>query len=101
MNIFDNRLAAPDPQEAFTLRLTVGPEDAGTACDLIAARAGLAKSRVKDAMCKGAVWLTGKRGGRKRLRKATAQPGPGEPTLAEVRWVRPLPFTDNGPTSSG
>ena len=78
MNISDNRLAAPDLQEAFTLRLTVGPEDAGTVCDLIAVRAGLAKSRVKDAMCKGAVWLTGKRGGRKRLRKATAQPGPGD-----------------------
>jgi tRNA pseudouridine32 synthase/23S rRNA pseudouridine746 synthase len=60
------------------MRITVAPEDAGTACELIAARAGLAKSRVKDAMCKGAVWLTGKRGGRKRLRKATAQPGPGD-----------------------
>ncbi|OGQ99701.1 MAG: hypothetical protein A2505_09360 [Deltaproteobacteria bacterium RIFOXYD12_FULL_55_16] len=60
------------------VRITVAPEDIGTACDLIAARTGLAKSRVKDAMCKGAVWLTGKRGGRKRLRKATAQPRPGE-----------------------
>ena len=60
------------------MRITVAPEDAGTVCALIAARAGLAKSRVKDAMCKGAVWLTGKRGGRKRLRKATAQPGPGD-----------------------
>lgn len=60
------------------MRITVGPEDAGTACELIAARSGLAKSRVKDAMCKGAVWLTGKRGGRKRLRKATAQPGIGD-----------------------
>lgn len=78
MNISDNRPAATDFPAAFTLRITVAPEDAGTACDLIAARAGLAKSRVKDAMCKGAVWLTGKRGGRKRLRKATAQPGVGE-----------------------
>jgi len=73
MNISDNK-----PEAAFPLRITVGPEDAGTACELIAARAGLAKSRVKDAMCKGAVWLTGKRGGRKRLRKATAQPGVGD-----------------------
>ena len=73
MNISDNK-----PEAAFALRITIGPEDAGTACELIAARAGLAKSRVKDAMCKGAVWLTGKRGGRKRLRKATAQPGVGD-----------------------
>ncbi|MFA7384199.1 MAG: RluA family pseudouridine synthase [Desulfurivibrionaceae bacterium] len=78
MSISDNVLAAADLQDTFTLRFTIGSEDAGTACDLIAARAGLAKSRVKDAMCKGAVWLTGKRGGRKRLRKATAQPGPGD-----------------------
>jgi tRNA pseudouridine32 synthase/23S rRNA pseudouridine746 synthase len=73
MSISDNK-----PEAAFALRITIGPEDAGTACELIAARAGLAKSRVKDAMCKGAVWLTGKRGGRKRLRKATAQPGVGD-----------------------
>lgn len=73
MNISDNK-----PEAAFALRITIGPEDAGTACELIAARAGLAKSRVKDAMCKGAVWLTGKRGGRKRLRKATAQPEAGD-----------------------
>jgi tRNA pseudouridine32 synthase/23S rRNA pseudouridine746 synthase len=78
MNISDNTLEAPPLPEAFSMRITVAPEDAGTACALIAARAGLAKSRVKDAMCKGAVWLTGKRGGRKRLRKATAQPGPGD-----------------------
>ena len=78
MNISDNRPKAQPLPVAFTLRITVAQEDVGTACDLIAARAGLAKSRVKDAMCKGAVWLTGKRGGRKRLRKATAQPLPGE-----------------------
>jgi tRNA pseudouridine32 synthase/23S rRNA pseudouridine746 synthase len=78
MNISDNRPEAVPVPEAFSMRITVAPEDAGTACELIAVRAGLAKSRVKDAMCKGAVWLTGKRGGRKRLRKATAQPGPGD-----------------------
>ena len=78
MSISDNRPEAPPLPAAFTLRITVAPEDAGTACELIAARAGLAKSRVKDAMVKGAVWLTGRRGGRKRLRKATAQPEPGD-----------------------
>jgi len=78
MSISGSGSEAAHPPAAFTLRITVAPEDVGTACELIAARAGLAKSRVKDAMCKGAVWLTGKRGGRKRLRKATAQPEPGE-----------------------
>ncbi len=74
MSISDNSPEAAHLPAAFTLRIIITPEDVGTtACDLIAARAGLAKSRVKDAMCKGAVWLTGKRGGRKRLRKATAQ----------------------------
>ncbi|MFA6900628.1 MAG: RluA family pseudouridine synthase [Desulfurivibrionaceae bacterium] len=73
MNISGNSPETPALPAPFTLRITITPEDVGTACDLIAARVGLAKSRVKDAMCKGAVWLTGKRGGRKRLRKATAQ----------------------------
>lgn len=78
MNILDNRLGAEHIQAAFTIRITIGPEDGGTACDLLATSAGLAKSRMKDAMCKGAVWLTGKRGGRKRLRKATFQPVSGD-----------------------
>lgn len=66
-------------KEPFTMRITIAGEEAGsTACELIAARSGLARSRVKDAMCKGAVWRTEKRGGRKRLRKATAQPGAGD-----------------------
>lgn len=78
MSISDNSPGAEHLSAAFVVRITIGPEDVGTACELIATRAGLAKSRVKDAMCKGAVWLTGKRGGRKRLRKATAQLGSGD-----------------------
>jgi tRNA pseudouridine32 synthase/23S rRNA pseudouridine746 synthase len=78
MSISDKSVEAPPLQGAFTVRFTVGSEDIGTACDLLAARVGLPKSRVKDAMCKGAVWLTEKRGGRKRLRKATAQPRLGD-----------------------
>jgi len=78
MNILDNRVGAEHIQAAFTMRITIAPGDEGTACDLLATRSGLAKSRVKDAMCKGAVWLTGKRGGRKRLRKATFQPVSGD-----------------------
>lgn len=78
MSILDNGPEAAQLPAPFTLRITVAPDDVGTACELVAARSGLAKSRIKDAMCKGAVWLTGKRGGRKRLRKATAQPLSGE-----------------------
>lgn len=78
MSISNNRPGQEDLPPAFTLQITIASEDTGTACDVIAVRAGLAKSRVKDAMCKGAVWLTGKKGGRKRLRKATFQPSPGD-----------------------
>jgi len=78
MSISDNYPEAAQLPAAFMVRLIIAPEDTGTACDLLAARAGLAKSRVKDAMCKGAVWLTGKRGGRKRLRKATARLAAGD-----------------------
>ncbi len=43
-----------------------------TVADLLAAKSGLSKSKVKDAMNKGAVWLKKNRGGMKRLRRATA-----------------------------
>ena len=41
-----------------------------TACDFLAAKTGLSKMKVKDAMNKGAVWIK-KKGRRQRLRKAT------------------------------
>ncbi len=44
-----------------------------TAVELLARLSGLSKARLKDAMNKGAVWLRGARGGRKRLRRATAE----------------------------
>lgn len=43
-----------------------------TASDLLVSKSGLSKSKVKDAMNKGAVWLKRKKGGMNRLRKATA-----------------------------
>ena len=49
-----------------------------TVSDLLAAKSGLSKSKVKDAMNKGAVWLKKKRGGMKRLRKATAMSNKGD-----------------------
>ncbi|MDA8239610.1 MAG: RluA family pseudouridine synthase [Nitrospiraceae bacterium] len=48
-------------------------ESPGNACDLLAEKSGLSKSRIKDVMNKGAVWLKGKRGGMKRLRRATTR----------------------------
>ncbi|MFO0753990.1 MAG: RluA family pseudouridine synthase [Thermodesulfovibrionales bacterium] len=54
------------------IRETVAPGASGTVCDFLATRSGLSKSRVKDAMSKGAVWVLRRRGGPKRLRRATA-----------------------------
>ncbi|MFO7568710.1 MAG: RNA pseudouridine synthase [Smithellaceae bacterium] len=58
-------------QERFSLIKTVTDNTTLEACDFVAARAGLSKVRVKDAMNKGAVWLVRKGSGRIRLRKAT------------------------------
>lgn len=55
------------------LRETVGTSDNLRACDFLASRTGLSKSRIKDAMNKGAVRLRRKRGGMSRLRKAKAE----------------------------
>jgi len=53
--------------------------DPDRAVDLLARESGLAKGRVKDAMNKGAVWLSRRgRGGRERLRRATATLRPGD-----------------------
>lgn len=62
---------------SLTIEITVETGTTGTACELLAAASGLSKSRVKEAMAKGAVWL---RRGRKRqrLRRATARPAPRE-----------------------
>ncbi len=43
-----------------------------TISDFLAARSGLSKGKVKDAMNKGAVWLKKKKGGMRRLRRASA-----------------------------
>ena len=43
-----------------------------TACDFLAQHSGLSKTRIKDAMNKGAVWLSRPKGRSYRVRKATA-----------------------------
>ncbi len=62
---------------SLTRTITVAQGPPATACELLAAAAGLPKGRIKDAMTKGAVWL--RHGGkRRRLRRATALPAPGD-----------------------
>jgi len=57
--------------KTLVVKKTVSPNVPATACDFVAAETGLSKTRVKDAMNKGALWIR-KRGAQKRLRKATA-----------------------------
>jgi tRNA pseudouridine32 synthase/23S rRNA pseudouridine746 synthase len=49
----------------------------GTACDFLTVESGLSKSRIKDAMNKGAVWIK-KKGKMQRLRKATTPLAAGD-----------------------
>lgn len=64
--------------QRLTVRCQVGSGDPLRAVDFLALHSGLSKSALKDAMNKGAVWLTPRRGARKRLRRATAGLTPGE-----------------------
>ncbi len=59
------------PSEKFSRLMTVAGGQRVTACDFVAAKTGLSKSRVKDAMNKGALWLVRKGERRIRLRKAS------------------------------
>jgi tRNA pseudouridine32 synthase/23S rRNA pseudouridine746 synthase len=63
---------------ADAVETIVVPGDPDTACAVLAARSGLSKIRVKDAMQKGAAWLTSKRGKRRRIRRATTAVVPGD-----------------------
>jgi len=56
--------------ERFSMTMIV-PDRASEASAFLAARTGLSRVRIKDAMNKGAVWLKRKGLGRRRLRKAT------------------------------
>ena len=63
----------------FSLTKTVGEDDPATACEFLADHTGLSKSRIKDAMSKGAVWLKKAKGRRRRrLRRATTPVKPGD-----------------------
>lgn len=62
----------------------VAAGDAPAACDFLADNTGLSKARVKDAMTKGAVWLDGRKGGRRRLRRAKTELRPGN--VVEIHY---------------
>ena len=55
----------------FVFKKNVSSDDPLIACDFIAAGTGLSKTKVKDAMIKGAVWLKRDKAKRRRLRRAT------------------------------
>lgn len=56
----------------FSLKRIVVAADASPVCDYLARLSALPKSRIKDALNKGAVWFTRPGGRRRRLRRATA-----------------------------
>ena len=64
--------------QKLSLTKAVGPNDPATACDFLAKYTLLSKSRIKDAMAKGAVWLIRPKSKQQRLRRATAVQKPGD-----------------------
>lgn len=52
--------------------LTIGKQDPAKACEALARHTGLSKSRIKQAMIKGAVWLKRPKHRQRRLRRAAA-----------------------------
>ena len=55
--------------QKFTLNKAVSIDDPATACEFLANHTGLSKSRIKDAMTKGAVWLKKTKGKQDRIRR--------------------------------
>ncbi len=62
----------------FTLKAVVGRDDPGTAIEFLADRTDLSKTRIKDVMNKGAVWLTKRKRRRRRARRAKTAIGVGD-----------------------
>lgn len=81
-----NAVRAPDRtrnrvmtnKRRLSFRKTVDAVAPPAASDYLAFHTGLSKSRVKDAMIKGAAWITKKGAKRRRLRRAAAVLGPGD-----------------------
>ncbi len=64
--------------EKIILKEMVDSAAGETACGFLASRSGLSRGKVKDAMNKGAVWIRRRKGGLRRLRKATARVSRGD-----------------------
>ncbi len=62
----------------FTFKAVVGRDDPKTAIEFLAGRTDLSKTKIKDAMNKGAAWLIKKKRRRRRLRRAAAALGVGD-----------------------
>ena len=62
----------------IVFKSTVTTSQTESACDFLSAHTGLSKTRVKDAMNKGAVWLKKRTGKLKRLRRASITLVPGD-----------------------
>ena len=60
------------------LKVVVDTDDSGPVSDFLAKRTGISRSKVKDAMNKGAVWLKKRRGKQNRIRRATTVLKPGD-----------------------
>ncbi|MBI5848269.1 MAG: RluA family pseudouridine synthase [Nitrospirae bacterium] len=81
---------------------TAGTNPPSQAADILALGTGLSKSRIKDAMVKGAVWVK-RKGNMKRLRKATTVLSPHDhieihydETLLSIRPPEPGLVSDQG-----
>ena len=57
--------------EKFSITKTLTDKTSPQACNFVAGHAGLPKARVKDAMNKGAVWITRKGQGRIQIGRAS------------------------------
>ncbi len=69
---------ADKPLERIILDYPVAATSAEDLCSDLARRSGLSKTRIKQAMNKGAVWIKRRRGRRRRVRRATTRPVPGD-----------------------
>ncbi|UCF93401.1 MAG: RluA family pseudouridine synthase [Desulfobacterales bacterium] len=74
----DSGPRSPNLHPKFSLKQTVGALDSKTLCDYIASQTGLSKSKIKDALNKGAAWLKKKGGHRRRVRRASTALNPGD-----------------------
>lgn len=64
--------------QKFALTRTVDAEDPAVASEFLTTFTPLSKSRIKDAMAKGAVWLRQTKRGQRRIRRANTPLKPGD-----------------------